>query len=377
MDNHFFQLASKLITRPYLAFQLLLRVIRASHRVVPIYNPKYARVFSRAIRLMLKEGFIPEESFQLGLLDPGSSMADLDRFVSKRRLIKIQLSINPSSWRFLMDDKAIFYSYCNALGVSTPKVYAIFNKETAGCTSNGSILKTGEDWKSFFEGEAPSEFVIKPARGVYGLGINLYSRAVDGFKDASGKHFTSEDLYRTMFRNSTYDSFVVQERLRNHPAIIQLTETQYLQTLRMTTFISKKGGFHVLDAHFKLIMGDNIVDNLHGGLTGNLGVPVSLNNGTLCLAIKMFPDRPGIAIIRHHARTGVPIEGFPLPLWDETCALIKNAAFKFLPIRTVGWDVGLTPSGPYVVEANPHWDPPNELRSMGEVMSAIFKEQSM
>ena len=42
-------------------------------------------------------------------------------------------------------------------------------------------------------------------------------------------------------------------------------------------------------------------------------------------------------------------------------ALAEQAARAFLPLRTVGWDIAVTPEGPTLIEGNPFWDPSNDL----------------
>ena len=55
------------------------------------------------------------------------------------------------------------------------------------------------------------------------------------------------------------------------------------------------------------------------------------------------------------------LAGFRLPLWEEAKSLVARAATLFLPMRCIGWDVALTPSGPALIEANMWWDPSNLL----------------
>ena len=52
------------------------------------------------------------------------------------------------------------------------------------------------------------------------------------------------------------------------------------------------------------------------------------------------------------------IEGTKLPCWEEICDLAVSVAPHFLPMRSIGWDIALTPEGPKIVEGNARWDPP-------------------
>ncbi len=101
-----------------------------------------------------------------------------------------------------------------------PNLYAIFFRKTAGWPYNGSALTTRDDWKRFCDSRLPSEFVIKPAQGAYGKGLNVFARSEKGFIDAFGKSYTAQQLYDFMLLHPETDSFVIQQRLKNHPELI-------------------------------------------------------------------------------------------------------------------------------------------------------------
>ena len=57
-----------------------------------------------------------------------------------------------------------------------------------------------------------------------------------------------------------------------------------------------------------------------------------------------------------HPDTGCRIKGREVPLFDEAVALVLKASQAFGFMATIGWDVGLTPDGPVIIEGNPFWD---------------------
>ena len=112
-------------------------------------------------------------------------------------------------------------------------------------------------------------------------------------------------------------------------------------------------------AFLRIAVGGNAVDNFRDGRTGNLIARIDLVRGELGDSWGSASDGVGLARVALHPGTGVPFDGFRLPLWEEAKSLVEKAAILFLPMRCLGWDVALTPSGPVLVEANMWWDPSN------------------
>ena len=346
---------------------------RVVARATSHYRANPVRILLRVISLYHKKGFEPEEAARLGLLAPHLSEKDLSRYVSKRRLEELQISINPTTWTFLTEDKSIFYTYCAALGLPIPTLYAILFQRTPGWSYSGLSPKCRKDWVQFFNHELPSEFVSKPARGVYGHGVRIFCRSNEGFLDAFGTPHKAEDVYEAILSDRQYNTFVIQERLTSHPELVRLSDTPYLQTLRIVTFVGRDGVCRILDAGFKVIVGQNVHDNIQIGRTGNLAASVSLDDGILEQARSITPEGFAVHSVSVHPKTGVPFEGFRLPLWDEACQLARDAAHKFLPIRTVGWDIAVTPKGPVIAEGNSYWDPHNLSGKTRDMMDELSR----
>ena len=362
-----------LIKHPGYALELPLRIAQSCHKILPFYSPRYPRLLLQAARLFLAKGFKPQEAMQLGLLELDFPDSELCKFTSKVEMLRIQTRINPKAWRSVAGDKSIFYMYCNALGIPVPKLYAIFFKGIAGYSTDGRVLQSRGAWEKYFNLDMPAEFVVKPVAGGYGAGVMAFVRTShDEFTDVvSAKAYKAKDLYYRMVSYADDNAFVIQERLKNHPELVRLSDTKYLQTLRILTFVDRDGQCRILHAFLKPIVGQNLTDNHDHGKSGNLLAEVSLGNGRLKPAVTMTPDVSGLRTVFSHPKTGVSFEGFPIPLWDEACVLAKEAALKFMPLRTIGWDIALTPNGPSIVEGNWNSDPPSFHKTMEVILDAL------
>lgn len=345
-------------------------IAKYARRASSAYHASAVTLFARAVSICRKHQFTGQEAFRLGLFDPDLQTDELNCYCSRKRMTRIQRSLNPPSLAPLLRNKAIFYQFCLAQSIPVPALYAIGFGQARNWTHHGPIPGGTEPWLAFLEHELPAEFVIKPVEGAFGQGVRLFRRQNGHFADAAGREHSCAAIWESL-RGDYRDGFLIQERLRNHPRLLELTGVEYLQTVRLTTLVDTDRRAHVIHSHLKLITGSNVTDNFHGGGTGNFQARVDLQDGRLIRPVTASPDTPGYILLHQHPNTGQNIEGFHVPLWDQACTLVRQAAVRFLPIRTIGWDVALTPTDPVIVEGNVWWDPANQHRNLHIVLQAI------
>lgn len=342
-------------------------------RVTSLFSKNYFPTLIQTIRLCEREGFLPDEAYQFGLFQPELSPEILGQYFSKKSMTRLQSLLNPKPWIYVTEDKGIFYRFAGAWGIPIPRLYALYYRKSPGWALPNIVLSDKKAWTRFLEDHVPGDFVMKPCRGVYGRNVRIFIKSNEGFQSPFGEKYSAGEIYDLMAKDPVYDRYVIQERLVNHPEIVRLTGTPYLQTVRISTLMDENDKCHVLHSSFRMVMGDQVIDNFSSGRSGNLLSGVVMDKGVLKQGITR--DEKGMIAreVWTHPRTGGRIEGFRVPSWEACLRLVKESAPKFLPIRTLGWDVGLTPQGPVIVEANMFWDPPNQSRC-GRVLLRKAKE---
>lgn len=308
----------------------------------------------RAAHLLGPRRFELEEAYTLGLLDPELPPGTVEASVSKREMIELQARLNPNEFWYLTEDKAIFYRLAEALGVRVPKLYAILCEPGPGWAWNGDVVADVGDWERLFRDRLPDTFVVKPARGYHGLDVRVIERRDGVLHQVGGEPIEAGELCRQIIRNRGFHIYVVQERLANHPDMPGGRTA--LQTARIGTFVGRDGTVRVLSATFKTAVEGNAIDNFRLGATGNLTSAVDPATGAI--VDLMGVDEAGVMRdVEPPPGSNAPAVGSRLPMWDECCELVRAAAPHFLPMRSLGWDVAITPDGPVIVEANMWWDP--------------------
>lgn len=339
-----------------LARDVGLKVVPALHRARRRYGASWPFLLGR-MRTLLRRRFKPGYAFTLGMLDPSYTEERLRESLSKRELVDLQDRLNPGPWTPLTLDKSLFYRYCALLGLPIPELHAIWFRANAGWSPAGS-LRTIADWEDLFLRRVPGEFIVKPSEGLYGYGFRLFRREGDRFTDHHGVAMGVREILDRFREDPRFRSYVVQSRLTGHPELRRLSGTDALQCLRLVTLIGPDGAARVIHAHMKIIVGANTLDNIEAGKTGNIHGVVDLASGTFIGGNIMSLDGSGNSACTHHPGTGVLMAGVPVPCWREACELTCRAAPAFSPLRTIGWDVAITPEGPYLLEANNWYDPP-------------------
>lgn len=308
----------------------------------------YFSFILKSYHLYRQFGFYPDETLKLGLINLGTEIEQ--KYISKDHMVAMQRKFNPESFWLLTGNKALFYEYCRHVGLPIPKLLGMFFKNSQGMNWKREELFGESKWAEFFEKDCPEEFVVKPSQAQYGDGIL--------FIEKNRPEFSGVELFRKLNNhpNSKYQSFVMQECLKNHPDLMAVFPKRGLQTIRLITHIKNNEEPIIVYAFFKPIVGENRIDNHKGGQTGNLLSEIKLSDGSL--KTPLWVTDKGPIIVYKHPDTNEEFNLNPLPLWDDACELAKNAARFFLPLRSIGWDMALTPDGVRIIEGNALWDPP-------------------
>jgi hypothetical protein len=285
-------------------------------------------------------------------------------------LTEIQRSLNPVDWSPLLHSRDLFYRYCMAVEVPIPRLYAIIHGRLPGWTYTGHLLRTPGDWTAFFDSSLPAQFVVRPAEGACGRESSSFRRTGKGYVDAAGTYVETGDLYETLVSHAA-GRHIIQERLHNHPELNRLSGTEMLQVVRIITLVDDDGQVHILHAHLTITGTDDAIDASMRGLRGNIEAPVDLRQGALDTASQIPGTGAMPAAVPIHPGTKIAFKGLRLPFWAEACQLVRQTAAKFIPIRTVGWDLALTPDGPVIVEGDIWWEPPNQHGGMGEILRVL------
>jgi hypothetical protein len=335
----------------------LTRLATQTARAATVYAVSRPALIKTLLILWRRHGFRPYEAHRDGLSNPALLEVHRSGTIPKRALHALQQRLNPPDLIGLVEDKAVFYAFCNGAGLRSAGLIAVLDDSSA---CNGEeVLRSGSDhWAETLDG-CVDEIIVKPARGVYGQSVHIWKPTQEP-RAAQPPGETAADLAERLHQEG-WRRYVVQKRLFNDPALTDLTGSETLQTVRMQTLITSSGDCLLAGCSVKLAAGEGVTDNIAGGRTGNLAASVERTTGRLRVGLRPRPDGIGVDPVAEFPRTGRRIEGFLLPHWDEACDLACRAARAFLPLRTIGWDVALTPDGPVLVEGNAWWDPPNIL----------------
>ena len=341
--------------RPMAALGQLRQLARTSATASRIYGIRRGEAARLARRLRVEGGFEYHEALKEGLLSPARSDVERRAMVSRHVRRAAQTRLNPLALEPLSEQKLIFYEYCLAVGIPVPELYGAVGRAGGWSRVSGRAIADRDAFASFVTGDLPAEFVVKPAWGLLGLDIRALARDGDTLRDSSGGGVDSRELYDRLLASPDFDLYVVQERLRNHPAVEELVHSPTLQTVRLNTLVRRDGGVSLLGGMMKLATGTGDADNYRSGATGNGLSDIDVGAGTLGPLMIPGPEGAGNERIAVVPGTDRRVEGWRIPLFEEARALVVESAPHFLPMRTLGWDVAITPAGAVVVEANNYW----------------------
>ena len=174
------------------------------------------------------------------------------------------------------------------------------------------------------------EFMAKPVIGVVGQGIEKLRTA--DYPDVAALR---EHLLET-------GQVLLEEVLVQHPELARL-EPNSVNCMRIITFIDKSGKVTVLQRVLKMGTGAVIDNFTTGGLYTTLDEHGRGQFGAF--------GKQG-EIVTEHPTTGVRINGFQVPLWDQFLPFVETLARVEPRLQYIGWDIAVTPERMAVIEGN-------------------------
>ena len=332
-------------------------LVEVSRAAAAAYDTSPLRAARRARTLRMRQHFEYREALAEGLLDPAIPDEELRRHGSRHATVLEQRRLNSEAIAPLAGEKAVFYRYCEAVGIRTPRLLGIIDTSASGWSHTGRPVVGAEGFARFVEDDLPDSWVVKPSAGFHGAGVRVLERREGRLTDASGRPTTPQALFRELAADARFPGWVVQERLANHPDIAGLIDAPTLQTARLVTLVGRDGAPELLYAVFRIAAAGGATDNFLQGATGNGLANVRISDGVL-ESVK-FARESGLGFARGDVLpgSGRRVAGVRLPHWEEAVSLVLRAAMAFLPARSLGWDVALTPDGPVIVETNMFWWP--------------------
>lgn len=236
-------------------------------------------------------------------------------------MYEYQLHMNPKSSRHILDDKTLFYK----------KYGEFFVHQVADLAT----LKDNPEIVQKFLNCPSGKIVLKVADGKCGKGV-LIRKSVDFYPD-------------TMIQFMEMEGYeLAEEFLVQHPELQNLSPSA-VNTVRIFTQLNVKGEVELLGCRLRISV-NSPVDNM---AAGNMAAPIDERTG-IVTGPGVYSDitKTDEAV---HPITGVRIEGFQVPFWNETLEMVKKAALKHPQNRSIGWDIVITDHGPGLIEGNHDW----------------------
>lgn len=287
--------------------------------------------------IWMRHGVHPDSYYRYRLFQPGH-LSRAAAFFEEHEMIALHRLVNAYTApdeQALLGNKAAFEQWLRDNGIPTLKTLMEF--------SHGEVVHA-----ALPDGGLPKcDLFSKPCRWAYGYGTTRWEFDGEGWLGPDGRRRDEPELLRELAEQSGERGLLLQERMRNHRALAALT-TAALSTVRIITVRGADGTLQIVLAVAKIPTGAAATDHMR---LGGMAASVDLATGRLGRPVRK-DERTVVAYGDRHPDTGVQIEGFQLPCWEEAKRLALRTHELLGGITTVGWDVAITDDGPIIVEGN-------------------------
>lgn len=317
------------------------------------YGVSYGQQFSEAWHLFKLNQLEPYEYNDNHLSDPLLTMADKERFLSYNQACILNSQLNPLPSRGILQ-KFAFSQFMGTFEIATPRSFGLFDPDF-GYTPSRESFRSVDDIRRVVNNNNLHEFVIKPAGGAKGSGITVITaRQGDRFSSGDEHEYDFAGLHQLMLEgfNSGLphhrESVLMQERIHQHP-VLAAVNPNCTNTIRVMTFVNDAGEIEIIGRIIKFGRGKTMVDNVDKGAM----MAAIDEKGTIGPLVKYSSSK--LKSIDRHPDTDARIADLKLPYFDEAVTLVRAAQLRLPQLRSLGFDIAITPHGPVIIEGNAWW----------------------
>lgn len=239
----------------------------------------------------------------------------------------------------LCEDKKLMHITNCGMKINQPKT--LFFTENKGFLSESlDKISTNECMELVMNSEADKIFA-KPVFGVGGKGICIFKREEGKYIDKQNQLVLDEKFLEDI----SGESFIIQEGVKQH-AIMNTIYPDSLNTFRIVTEYDNNN-VKILFSILRMGSGGNQIDNAS---SGGMNIAINTENGTLG-NIAIANDR---SRYNQHPDTGFKFDNYQFPetMWEDIKSFATMIAYKYAPIRYIGWDIAYSENGPVLIEGN-------------------------
>lgn len=211
----------------------------------------------------------------------------------------------------------------------------------------------------FFDGQHPitkdeaiercsnlKEAIIKPTLGgTWGVGVKLIHSS-NGIVSETNRSIN--DLFA-----SYKQSYIVQERLEQHPDLAKLNPTS-LNTIRVMSY-HRGDEVVILYAVIRIGRKGQIIDN---ETAGGIKADIDLQTGRIKGSAMGSPTEARMPL----TDVGTPTDGYQIPCFDKVLEIVKEMHIRIPYFNLIGWDMSVDKEGkPTLIE----WNSAPQLSQVG------------
>lgn len=273
---------------------------------------------------------------------------EIFRYIPTELLHNVRDALNEGADLNIVEDKLLFEKTIRTAGLET--THSLFRVTQDSIHDlDGRQVSYADFVISLNAMKLAGGVIVKPLSGGSGSAV-FKLRAADGTLLHNGTPLDEKPFRELIFTTNDggyWLEFLVQEAIVQHPEIARFNASS-VNTIRIDTFVGDDGSVRFNAAGLKIGAPGCITDN---AATGGYVISIDLETGQLRSGAMRIARYGGQY---HDILTvfGVDPTTFVVPFWQELRRMMIDAAGALAPLRSLGWDVAITPTGPLIIETN-------------------------